>query len=179
MQLWLGFSGLASSQSPSSGTCSTQETQQQQQQVLTAATFPVSYSASYISAAAAAAAATVGSGSNTAPDAAASSSSAAAAAAGFRPPLAKPCKSLEPKPSACLLNLKELVIINFSRADGPWEPSVVLGDEVLMAVALGCPALQTLEVGVNNAAPMILALKRSMLWEFQWFSVLACPDSQI
>jgi hypothetical protein len=37
-------------------------------------------------------------------------------------------------------------MLYLSRADGPWEPSVVLGDEVLMAVALGCPALQTLEV---------------------------------
>jgi hypothetical protein len=27
----------------------------------------------------------------------------------------------------------------------PWEPSVVLGNQLVVAVALGCPALTTLE----------------------------------
>jgi hypothetical protein len=39
-----------------------------------------------------------------------------------------------------------LTVSNLSRADGPWEPSVVLGDQLLAAVAFGCPALKTLEV---------------------------------
>jgi hypothetical protein len=35
---------------------------------------------------------------------------------------------------------------NLTKADGPWEPSAVLGDKLLAAVAFGCPALKTLEV---------------------------------
>jgi hypothetical protein len=43
-------------------------------------------------------------------------------------------------------NLGVLTVSNLSRADGPWEPSVVLGDQLMAAVALGCPVLKTLEV---------------------------------
>jgi hypothetical protein len=46
----------------------------------------------------------------------------------------------------CFAGLGVLTISNLTRADGPWEPSAVLGDQLLAAVALGCPALKTLEV---------------------------------
>jgi hypothetical protein len=52
----------------------------------------------------------------------------------------------KPSPGSCLLNLRELMVTNLSRADGPWEPSVVLGDELLAGIAVGCPNLRTLEV---------------------------------
>jgi hypothetical protein len=39
-----------------------------------------------------------------------------------------------------------LSVSNLTRADGPWEPSAVLGDKMLAAVALGCPVLKTLKV---------------------------------
>jgi hypothetical protein len=51
------------------------------------------------------------------------------------------------KPQArCFADLGVLSVSNLTRADGPWEPSALLGDKLLAAVAFGCPALKTLEV---------------------------------
>jgi hypothetical protein len=54
--------------------------------------------------------------------------------------------------NACCNHLRQLcfavlLVSNLTRADGLWEPSAVLGDKLLAAVAFGCPALKTLEVG--------------------------------
>jgi hypothetical protein len=140
MQLWLGFSGFATQnpdpqqqqqqqeeQGLSRGRGVEMPSKQQQKQMLLAASLPTSYSASFLAAAA------------KYDDSSSSSSSS-------EPRLPKPLGFKTP--GSCLLNLKELMITNLSRADGPWEPSVVLGDELLAGVVLGCPALKTLEVCV-------------------------------
>jgi hypothetical protein len=55
------------------------------------------------------------------------------------------------KPQArCFADLGVLSVSNLTRADGPWEPSAVLGDKLLAAVAFGCPALKTLEVSKDR-----------------------------
>jgi hypothetical protein len=40
----------------------------------------------------------------------------------------------------------QVLFANLTGADGPQEPSAVLGDKLLAALAFGCPALKTLGV---------------------------------
>ena len=145
----------------------------QKQQLLSAAGLPTSYSPSVLAAPAAVAAAAAKPAAAAAAAAAEPAVAAAAAAADTTGPevattataaqaqasdAAGAAETATPEVASsssaaavavqglCLRNLQELVLTNLSRAEGPWEPSVVLGDEVLAGVALGCPALKTLEV---------------------------------
>ncbi|WIA24088.1 hypothetical protein OEZ85_013695 [Tetradesmus obliquus] len=65
--------------------------------------------------------------------------------------------------ACCFAGLGVLTVSNLSRADGPWEPSAVLGDQLLAAVAFGCPGLKTLELsGVLAPTPLGLLLLRRL-----------------